>query len=157
MRRRARSGLLLWPFLFVFLATGAVLVSAGSAAGPASASPRVTDCSVVRHSGLLCCTAKGKSGHLHCVIGLTLSASPNPSTDGQTVVISGRQRGPHHAHAVVLLWRRLPGSRRFRATAGTRTNASDAYSMSVRVDGNRWWYYPLAACAAAASTNGCRR
>ena len=140
MRRRARSGPLRWPFLFVCLTAGAVLVSVGAAAGPASASPRVTDCSVVRHSGLLCCTPKGKAGRLRCFAGLTLSASPNPSSDGQTVVISGRLRGPHHAHAVVLLWRRLPGSRRFRATAGTRTSGSGAYSMKIRLDGNRWWY-----------------
>jgi Phosphoesterase family len=140
MQGRARWGLLLWPFLFAFFATGGSLVSVSAAAGPASASPRVTDCSVVRHSGLLCCAPKGKTGRLRCFVGLTLGASPNPSTDGQTVVISGRLGGPHHAHAVVLLWRRLPGSRRFRATAGTRTNASGAYSMSVRLDGNRWWY-----------------
>ena len=75
-----------------------------------------------------------------CSLGLTISSAPNPSTDGQTVTISGRLAGPRHAHAVVLLWRRLPGQRRFHPTAATRTDPAGRYSITVRLDGNRWWY-----------------
>jgi Phosphoesterase family len=73
-------------------------------------------------------------------VGVTITSAPNPSTDGQSVTISGRLRAPQHAHAVVLLWRRLPRQRRFHPTAATRTDSSGRWSMTVRVDGNRWWY-----------------
>src|SRR5262249_49086731 len=73
----------------------------------------------------------------HC---LTIASSPNPSTDGQSVVISGRLSGPRHGHAVVLLWRRPPGQKHFHPTAATRTDHAGRYSMNVRLDGNRWWY-----------------
>jgi|HubBroStandDraft_6_1064221.scaffolds.fasta_scaffold03240_2 phospholipase C len=71
---------------------------------------------------------------------LTVTSAPNPSTDGQTVTIAGRLTAPHHSHAVVLLWRRLPGQRRFHPTAATRANHAGRYAITVRVDGNRWWY-----------------
>ena len=73
-------------------------------------------------------------------VDLTITSAPNPSTDGQAVTISGRLRAPRHAHAVVLLWRRLPHQRRFHPTAATRTDASGRWSITVQVDGNRWWY-----------------
>ena len=71
---------------------------------------------------------------------LTVTSAPNPSTDGQTVTIAGRLTAPHHSQAVVLLWRRLPGQRRFHPTAATRANHAGRYTITVRVDGNRWWY-----------------
>ncbi len=73
-------------------------------------------------------------------VGLTITSAPNPSTDGQAVTISGRLTAPDHRHAVVLLWRRLPHQHRFHFTAATRTGSSGRWSMTVRVDGNRWWY-----------------
>jgi phospholipase C len=71
---------------------------------------------------------------------LTIATDPNPSTDGQIVTVSGRVLGPHRSHAVVLLWRRLPGQKRFHPIAATRTDRSGSYSMSAGVSGNRWWY-----------------
>jgi phospholipase C len=56
------------------------------------------------------------------------------------VTISGRLFGPRRARAVVLLWRRLPGQKRFHPTAATRTDRSGAFLITVLLDGNRWWY-----------------
>jgi hypothetical protein len=71
---------------------------------------------------------------------LTLTTSPNPSTAGQIVILSGRLLGPHRRHAVVLLWRRFPGWRRFHPTVVTRTDRSGHYSISAQISTNRWWY-----------------
>jgi phospholipase C len=71
---------------------------------------------------------------------LTIATVPDPSTAGQAVTISGRLLGPRRGHVVVTLWRKLPGARRFRATAGTRTDRSGRYSMTALVDRNRSWY-----------------
>ncbi|MBV9605143.1 MAG: hypothetical protein JO027_08550 [Solirubrobacterales bacterium] len=56
------------------------------------------------------------------------------------MTISGRLLGPDRGHALVLLWRRLPGERRFHPTTATRTNHVGRYSIEFRLDGNRWWY-----------------
>jgi phospholipase C len=71
---------------------------------------------------------------------LTIVASPNPASAGQLVTIAGRLEGRHSGNAVVLLWRRFPGQRRFHPTEVTRTNRSGGYSMTTRIDSNRWWY-----------------
>jgi phospholipase C len=47
---------------------------------------------------------------------------------------------PHRARAPVVLWRRLPGQRRFRPTDATKTDRSGHYSMIAMIDANRWWY-----------------
>jgi hypothetical protein len=88
----------------------------------------------------VCARARAKRERSRCVVGLTITTAPNPSSDGQAVTISGRLLDSRPAHAVVLLWRRLPGNRRFRATEATRTNRSGQYSMTALIDGNRWWY-----------------
>ncbi len=117
MPRRSRlSSPFVWPILVI--AAGVCLTSVSSAAvprRPACRSHRTSRC-------------------------LTIASAPNPSTDGQPVVISGRLSGPRHGHALVLLWRRLPGQKHFHATAATRTDHAGRYSMQVRLDGNRWWY-----------------
>ncbi|HEY1592437.1 MAG TPA: alkaline phosphatase family protein [Solirubrobacteraceae bacterium] len=74
----------------------------------------------------------------------TIAAAPNPSVPGQLVKITGRLTGPRHGHALVLLWRKLPGSKRFHPTEGTRTDRSGNYSMTAAIDGNRWWYVTAA-------------
>jgi plastocyanin len=56
------------------------------------------------------------------------------------VTISGRLFGPRRARALVLLWRRLPGQKKFHPTTATRTNRAGSYSLRVGVDANRWWY-----------------
>src|SRR6185437_11268142 len=115
MPRRSRVSPLVWPFLV--LAAGVCLTSVSCAATHTS--------SCRSHRRPRC---------------LTMASSPNPSTDGQSVVISGRLSGPRHGHAVVVLWRRLPKQKHFHATAATRTDRAGRYSMKIRVDGNRWWY-----------------
>jgi phospholipase C len=69
-----------------------------------------------------------------------MATAPNPSTAGQAVLISGQLRGPRRSHAVVLLWRRLPGQKRFHPVAATRADRSRHYSTNAVIDGNRWWY-----------------
>ena len=71
---------------------------------------------------------------------MRLTTAPNPSTDGQTVTIAGRLFDPRRVHAVILLWRRLPGEKRFHPTAATRTRPNGDYALPVLVDANRWWY-----------------
>jgi phospholipase C len=71
---------------------------------------------------------------------LTLAATPDPSTAGQTVTISGQLLGPRRGHRVVRLWRKFPGQRRFHPTEITRTDRSGRYVMTANVDTNRWWY-----------------
>jgi phospholipase C len=142
MRRRSRMGLLL-SAAFVTVTAG-WLVSVSSAAGPAvtraaattpvaasaARAPRV--CRVTGHPAVHRPPAPSRC--------LSIGAFPNPSTAGQPITISGRLLGSRHAHALVLLWRRLPGSKRFRPSAATRTNRSGRYSLTALVDGNRWWY-----------------
>ncbi len=135
MRRASRTGLLLWSFLLIVGAAWLVPISA--AAGPVAAASGSSGCAPAPGTSRLCCTG---SKRRRCSIGLTVASAPNPSTDGQTVTLSGRLTAPHHSHAVVLLWRRLPGQRRFHPTAATRTDHAGRYLMTVRVDGNRWWY-----------------
>ncbi|HEY2652607.1 MAG TPA: alkaline phosphatase family protein, partial [Solirubrobacteraceae bacterium] len=71
---------------------------------------------------------------------LTIGAARNPSVAGQVVTIAGRLYGEHHGHRLVLLWRRVPGARRFRLTRATRTDRYGRYSIAGRIESNRWWY-----------------
>ncbi|HTX12923.1 MAG TPA: alkaline phosphatase family protein [Solirubrobacteraceae bacterium] len=157
MRRRARMGMLLWPVLLIALvgwlvsgsnssarpAAALATTAAAPAAGPtpqASVAGAQSRCPIRHRRSQPCCpppTGAGKPPSSRC---LSLGSSPNPSTDGQTVTIAGRLFGPRHAHAVVLLWRRLPGERRFHPTAVTRTGRLGDYSLTVALNGNRWWY-----------------
>ena len=116
MPRRSRLSPFVWPILVI--AAGVSLTSVSSAAVSRRHACR-------NHRTSRC---------------LTIASAPNPSTDGQAVLITGRLSGPRHGHAVVLLWRRLPGQKHFHPTAATRTNHTGRYSFSVRLDGNRWWY-----------------
>ncbi len=137
MRCGSRSGLFLCPLLLV--SVGAWLVIASPAVRAASAAPGPSGCTPVHGGQTLCCAHAAKNKR-RCSAGLTISSTPNPSTDPQRVTIDGRLSGPRHAHALVLLWRRLPGQRRFHPTAETRTDPAGHYSIAVRLDGNRWWY-----------------
>ena len=70
----------------------------------------------------LVCFPDGREVAAEGTVDGTIATAPNPSTAGQQVTISGRLRGKRHAHAVVVLWRRLPRARHFHPTAGTRTD-----------------------------------
>ena len=127
MLRRSLLSLWLWPVLFT---TGATpQASVGSAARAPAA------CHGSHHH---CCAAPAKPARASSC--LTIATAPNPSTAGQPVTISGRLLGPRRGRAVILLWRKLPGQKRFHPIAATRTDRSGSYSMSVGLDGNRWWY-----------------
>jgi phospholipase C len=153
MRRRARMGMLLWPVLLIAL-VGWLVSGSTSTARPAAArlttpeapTPRASAaqadsrCPVRHRRSRPCCPPPSRTGRPSPSRCLSLASSPNPSTDGQAVTISGRLFGPRHARSVVLLWRRLPGERRFHPTAVTRTDRSGNYSLTVVLDGNRWWY-----------------
>jgi phospholipase C len=134
MRRRPQVSLLLLLCPVLLLVAGAWVLPASSA----SASRTPTRC---RNAHRPCCaaptTGKAASQPSRC---LTIATSPNPSSAGQTVTISGALEGPRHGHAVILLWRRLPGQKRFHPTAATRTNRAGSYDMTALIDGNRWWY-----------------
>jgi phospholipase C len=135
MRRRSRLALLPWPALFMAL-TGWVVIGS-SAAKPASASHAATAC---RPTALVCCTSGAKPKRSRCAPALTITTTPNPSTAGQAVTISGQLLATRPAHSVIRLWRRFPGSRRFQQTDVTRTDSSGRYSMTALIDSNRWWY-----------------
>jgi phospholipase C len=74
---------------------------------------------------------------------LTLSASPNPATAGDQIVIQGSLPGLPAAGEVVALWAKPSGSRRFSLVAQTQTDAMGSYEF-VRPAGsvltNRGWY-----------------
>jgi phospholipase C len=126
VQNRARMDVWLWPVLLI--AIGGCVVSLGYGAAPASAASRRSPCSPARHK------------HSRCKDRLTIAATPNPSIERQRITISGRLLTARHRRVKVLLWRRLPGSKRFRITEAKRTNSAGRYSMTGRVDGNRWWY-----------------
>jgi len=139
MRLRLRGNLWLWPILFAGIGGWIAVVS--SAARPASAAPAAVTCRPARHPSTRCCVPPtSKRRPVLSPRCLTIAIAPNPSTAGQVVSISGRLLGPRRGNVVVLLWRRLPGSRQFRPTEGARTDRSGRYSMTALINGNRWWY-----------------
>jgi phospholipase C len=74
---------------------------------------------------------------------LTIRASPNPSSRGAKVVISGTLGGRKVAHVRLSLYQRLGSSGRFRRLVRTRTDGAGGYRI-VRSAGivvtNRQWY-----------------
>jgi phospholipase C len=149
-------GMLLWSACILvssalLLAIAGWLLSGSSSARPASIplpgpTPTLTQafasspCPARRQRSRRCCPPPAHAGKPLSSRCLTITGSPNPSTDGQRVTISGRLFGSRRAHAVVLLWRRLPGEKRFHPTTATRTDRSGGYSLTTLLDGNRWWY-----------------
>ena len=121
---RLRSGIRLWQWAMVLVSIGALSVVAATGASAAAG------CAHPRGSHPCCQPASGQPPRASSC--LTIAASPNSSTAGQLVLISGRLRGRRHANAVVLLWRRFPGSKQFQVTEVTRTDGSGGYSMAAR-------------------------
>lgn len=64
----------------------------------------------------------------------TIASTPNPSTAGMHVTISGKARG------TVALWQELPGSRSFREVATTTPDAAGAYTFVRGPETNVKWY-----------------
>jgi hypothetical protein len=159
MRRR------LVPLLSVFaiLALGAWSGSAGAIVCPASAaSARVGEppccgppivasdvapgcCPSSCCASTCCpgaCCASGGTQSACPVTQLSIASSPNPSTAGQKVTISGRLLNGSSG-TTVSLWQKLPGQSTFTRVAQTATNSAGDYSI-VRGAGtvltNATWY-----------------
>jgi phospholipase C len=136
---RVRLGI--WFWLILFLAIGGGIIVISSVAKPASASAAASRCSHSLHRSTACCRRAIRSHRTgrpsNC---LTIAVSPNPSTAGQVVTISGRLFGLHRGTAVVRLWRRFPGARRFHVTDAVLTDRSGRFSITTPIGSNRWWF-----------------
>jgi len=100
-----------------------------------SCCPATTCCT---QTGTVCCATPCTSG------GLTIAASPDPSTAGQKVVISGGlTSAPAVAGATVVLWRELAGQSSFRQLAQTTTDSAGQYKFTLKrgaVNADQEWY-----------------
>lgn len=84
-----------------------------------------------------CCTPPCAAGSL------TIASSPNPSTAGRKVVISGAFVGNAASGATVALWRELAGQSSFKQVAHTTTDGAGQYTFALRgetVMANQEWY-----------------
>jgi len=84
-----------------------------------------------------CCTASCPPG------ALTIAASPEPSTAGRKVVISGRLTSNPVAGVTVVLWRELFGQSTFGQAAQTTTDSAGHYSFTLKpgmVNADQQWY-----------------
>jgi hypothetical protein len=147
------------PLLLVVsvLALGAWSGSAGAivcpasagAAGPPCCGPPIAAGDVMPQccpSAAQCCAssccASGDMPAACPVTQLSIASSPNPSTAGQKVTISGRLLGGASG-TTVSLWQKLPGQSTFTRVAQTTTDAAGQYSF-VRGAGtvliNTTWY-----------------
>lgn len=81
--------------------------------------------------------------HPHHNYGLTIAATPDPSTAGDGVLIYGRLLGADNAHKKIYLFHRINPAPRFTPIQVTRTNAQGFYEIT-RADGvvnsNRNWF-----------------
>ena len=62
---------------------------------------------------------------------LTIQTSPDPSTVGQAVTITGRLTGKHHNRVKIALWTELPGQRVFHFAASARTLPDGSYAITL--------------------------
>jgi hypothetical protein len=81
--------------------------------------------------------------HPHHNNGLTIAATPDPSTAGDGVLIYGRLLGPNNADRKIWLFHRINPAPRFTPVQVTRTNSQGFYEIT-RADGvvntNRNWF-----------------
>ena len=83
-----------------------------------------------------CCTACTPTG-------LTIAASPAPSTAGRQVVISGGLTSNPVAGATVVLWRELSGQTSFHQVTQTTTDSAGQYKITMKrgsVNADQKWY-----------------
>jgi phospholipase C len=126
--RRSLISLLLPSLIVVAAAVTLVAFGDAASAAPGAGIPQ-----------LGCAPGKGRARPGGS---LSISATPNPATAGQQVVVSGRLLAPRRCGATVVLWTRLPGQRRFKQVARTRTDRSGAYRIVLAagtVKTNRDW------------------
>ncbi len=145
-----RSFLLSLSIASLLIGAGAFAISSSSASPrssrtivcPLSAAKPRNCCAppiALAGAGRFCCP-----GTARCATRLTIDGDPNPSTAGQSVVISGRLLGASATSSTrVVLWHQLPGQRQFHRVASTTVNPLGLYEI-VRpggtVDTNRRWY-----------------
>jgi hypothetical protein len=148
-----------WFVLYLSVASvpaigvGAVALPSAAAATPAS---RLIVCPLARARFITCCGPPVANGTAVtpiqpsfccppialCAIGLTIDSTPDPSTAGGPITISGRLLGLAQPGTPVVLWSMLPDQRLHRVLQ-TSTNAAGEYAI-VRgpgaVETNRQWY-----------------
>jgi hypothetical protein len=100
-----------------------------------AARPAVFPCCVC------CVTPVAKaSPALFICLPLTISASPDPSTAGRNVTVSGHWSAGT-AGVTVALWQKLPGSKTFTQVDTTTTGPSGNYQfVRTGINTNRQWY-----------------
>jgi hypothetical protein len=85
-----------------------------------------------------CCVTPCTTG------GLTIASSPDPSTAGRKVVISGGlTSNPPASGATVALWRELSGQSTFHQVAQTTTDSAGQYTFTLKpgmVNADQHWY-----------------
>jgi hypothetical protein len=84
-----------------------------------------------------CCTTSCSPG------ALTIASSPNPSTAGRKVVISGGLTTNPVAGTTVILWRELSGQSSFQQAAQTTTDSAGQYKFTLKpgmVNADQQWY-----------------
>jgi hypothetical protein len=75
-----------------------------------------------------------------CPLRLTIASTPNPSTAGKKVTITGRWSGTT-AGTTVQLWQKLPGGTTFKEVAQTSNGATGQYEfVRPAVETSRQWY-----------------
>jgi hypothetical protein len=156
--------LLLACFAAAVAGAGVALAAAGPSAAPAVICPlepnsTVTTCCgppvVTASSTVPCCRYAARAAAIPCcgpltvarasaiacpVLELTISSSPDPSTAGRLVTISGRWAGATSG-ATVVLWQKLPGSKVFKDVAHATSSSSGQYQFARSgVETNREWY-----------------
>jgi len=103
--------------------------------------PQIVPC--CPQSGTNCCAATACCT-TPCTPGsLTIAASPNPSTAGRKVVISGGLTSTPAAGATVALWRELSGQSSFHQVAQTTTDSTGQYKFTLKrgtVNADQQWY-----------------
>jgi len=88
-------------------------------------------------SGTPCCTTACTSG------ALSIASSPDPSTTGRKVVISGGLTSNPVSGAQVVLWRELAGQSSFHQLAQTTTDSAGQYNFTMKrgsVNADQRWY-----------------
>ncbi len=79
-------------------------------------------------------------GNAMCVAMLSINSAPNPSTELQNVVISGRVPSTSPPATNVELWQQLPGQTQFQQLLSQPTDGSGNYAITQTPATNRQWY-----------------
>ncbi len=103
-----------------------------------SAACCTTACCTTACCTTACCTTPCTSG------ALTIASSPDPSTAGRKVVISGGlTSNPAVSGVKVVLWRELSGQTTFHQVTNTTTNSAGQYKITLargKVNADQKWY-----------------